>query len=160
MDEREIGEERTMSSESSNDNSDDTPGPSLPTGLTIHVTAETNAGGRRHMEDFLAVKLSPDERYKEIPYLREQAYFGVFDGHGGREAARFARDRLWDVIQDNPKFQMPDADNICDGVTEAFEAVHKEMEPLRGRPQKRVCVGLWGGGPTKNGAQIVTTISI
>ena len=85
------------------------------------------------MEDFLAVKLRPQERFQDVSYLREQAYFGVFDGHGGKEAARFTRDRLWDVIQDNPKYQKPDAENICAGLTEAFEAVHKEMEPMRGR---------------------------
>lgn len=133
-----IEERTTTPSEPSNDE-DTEPIPS-PGGLTIHVTGETNAGGRRHMEDFLAVKLSPDERFKAIPYLREQAYFGVFDGHGGREAARYARDKLWDVIQDNPKFQMPDADNICDGVSEAFETVHRQMEPLRGRGLKNAFV--------------------
>ena len=120
----------------SNESSDDKPTGHSRTAITVQVTAETNAGGRRHMEDFLAVKLRPDERFKDIPYLREQAYFGVFDGHGGKEAARFARDRLWDVIQNNPKFQKPDARNICAGLKESFEEVHKQMEPLRGKAQK------------------------
>lgn len=76
----------------------------MPTkGITISVTAETNAGGRRHMEDYLAVKLCPNEELCKSPDLREQAFVGVFDGHGGKEAAKFARERLWDIIQTQPK---------------------------------------------------------
>lgn len=101
-------------------------------GITISVTAETNAGGRRHMEDYLAVKLCPNERLRQVPHLREQAYIGVFDGHGGKEAAKFARERLWEVIQDQPKYQMNDIESVCESLREAFEALHKEMEPLRG----------------------------
>ena len=102
-------------------------------GITISVTAETNAGGRRHMEDYLAVKLCPNDRLRQVPHLREQAYIGVFDGHGGKEAAKFARERLWDVIQDQPKYQMNDIKSVCESLREAYEALHREMEPLRGR---------------------------
>lgn len=101
--------------------------------VTINVTAETNAGGRRHMEDFITVQLDPDKRFNDIPYLRDQVYVGVFDGHGGKEAALFAKKRLWEVIQDNKKFQTPELVNICESLEESFEAIHKEMEPLRGR---------------------------
>ena len=107
-------------------------------GITISVTAETNAGGRRHMEDYLAVKLCPNDRLRQVPHLREQAYIGVFDGHGGKEAAKFARERLWEVIQDQPKYQMNDIKSVCESLREAYEALHREMEPLRGR-----CMNVW-----------------
>ena len=84
------------------------------------------------MEDYLAVKLCPNERLRQVPHLREQAYIGVFDGHGGKEAAKFARERLWEVIQDQPKYQMNDVESVCDSLREAFVALHREMEPLRG----------------------------
>ncbi len=55
--------------------------------VTIIVLAETNAGGRGYMEDYIAVNLAPNDTLKEIPHMmREQAYIGVFDGHGGVEA--------------------------------------------------------------------------
>ena len=101
-------------------------------GITISVTAETNSGGRRHMEDYLAVRLSPNESLQQHPDLREQAYIGVFDGHGGKEAAKFARERLWDLIQLQPKYLSTDMESIRESIEEAFVALHYEMEPLRG----------------------------
>lgn len=104
----------------------------MPTkGITISVTAETNAGGRRHMEDYLAVKLCPNEELCKSPDLREQAFVGVFDGHGGKEAAKFARERLWDIIQTQPKYLSSDVEAIQESIQEAFVALHQEMEPLR-----------------------------
>ncbi len=101
-------------------------------GITISVTAETNAGGRRHMEDYVAVNLAPSEAsFNEIGYLREQAFIGVFDGHGGKKAAKWARERLWEVIQKQPKFKSPDLKCVRESVIEGFMALHKEMEPLR-----------------------------
>ena len=70
--------------------------------FTISVTTETNSGGKKHMEDYLSVKLAPNENLRQIPELREQAYVAVFDGHGGKEAAKYARERLWDTIQSQP----------------------------------------------------------
>ena len=101
-------------------------------GITISVTAETNAGGRRYMEDYLAVKLSSSEDLSNLPHLREQAYVGVFDGHGGKEAAKYARDRLWEIIQNQPKYQLSDVNSVKESLEEAYVALHEEMEPLRG----------------------------
>lgn len=106
-------------------------------GITISVTAETNAGGRRHMEDYLAVKLQPNEKLLQVPHLREQAFIGVFDGHGGKEAAKFAREHLWDVIQNQPKYRLNDVESVRESLREAFQALHRDMEPLRGTCGKR-----------------------
>ena len=75
------------------------------------------------MEDYLAVRLDP---------LKEQAYIGVFDGHGGKEAAKYARERLWDIIQSQPKYKLSDVSSVKESLQEAFLALHEEMEPLRG----------------------------
>lgn len=107
-------------------------------GLTISVTAETDAGCRRHMEDYLAVKLCPNEELSKLPHLKEQAYIGVFDGHGGKEAAKCARERLWDVIQSQPKYKLSDINSVKESLEEAFVALHKEMEPLRGEESSKV----------------------
>ena len=42
--------------------------------VTISVTAETDAGQKRHMEDNLDVRLAPNETLKKIPALQEQPY--------------------------------------------------------------------------------------
>ena len=100
-------------------------------GVTISVTAETDAGKRRHMEDYLDVRLTPNETLKKIPALREQAFVGVFDGHGGKEAAMYARERLWDLIQEQPKFRSTERQTVVKAIEEAYWALHREMEPLR-----------------------------
>ena len=41
---------------------------------------------------------------------------GVFDGHGGKEAAKFAKERLWDIIQAQPKFRIDDVQSVRDGI--------------------------------------------
>ena len=105
---------------------------STTAGITISVTAETHAGCRKHMEDYLAVKLYPNEELRTLPHLKEQAYIGVFDGHGGKEAAKCARERLWDIIQNQPKYRLSDIESVKESLEEAFLALHKEMEPLRG----------------------------
>ena len=128
--------------------------------VTINVSSETNAGGRRHMEDFVTVQLYPDKRFDDIPFLHDQIYLGVFDGHGGKEAASFAKKRLWEVIQNNPKFSMPQFVHVCESLEESFLALHKEMEPLRGRSKKIVCLFHVWGSTKKNGAQSVTTVSV
>ena len=84
------------------------------------------------MEDYLAVRLSPNEEFNEVPHLKEQAYIGVFDGHGGKEAAKCARERLWDIIQSQPKYKLSDVSSVKESLQEAFLALHEEMEPLRG----------------------------
>ena len=85
------------------------------------------------MEDYLAVRLSPNEAMQRIPELREQAYIGVFDGHGGKEAAKFAREHLWDRIQRQPKYASADSSAILESIKDAYLELHREMEPLRGK---------------------------
>ena len=76
----------------------------MPTnGITISILAETNAGRHRYMEDYVDVHTRPNDTMGNIPELREQIYIGVFDGHGGKEAAKYARDHMWAVIQAQPQ---------------------------------------------------------
>ncbi len=100
-------------------------------GVTLSVKAAKDAGKRGHMEDYFDVRLASDETLKKLPALREQAFVGVFDGHGGKEAALYARERLWDLIQEQTKFRSTDRQTVMKGIEEAYWALHREMEPLR-----------------------------
>ena len=46
------------------------------------------------MEDVFSVAYLQTEDEKDLEY----AFFGIFDGHGGREAAVFAKEHLMDFI--------------------------------------------------------------
>ena len=83
------------------------------------------------MEDYLDVQLSPNEALRSIPDLREQAFVGVFDGHGGREAALYARERFWDLVQEQKNFCTTDRELVAKAIRDAYLALHSEMEPLR-----------------------------
>ena len=88
------------------------------------------------MEDYVSVKLAPNEELRKVPELREQTYAAVFDGHGGKEAAKYARERLWDTIQNQPKFLFSDTESICQGIRDAFECMHLEMLHHRGNTRR------------------------
>lgn len=59
--------------------------------------------------------------------LRSVAYFAVFDGHGGREAALFARDHLWDFIKKQRGFWSNDDEEVCAAIRKGFVACHYAM---------------------------------
>ena len=56
-------------------------------GVNLRVTGHCNQGGRKYMEDVFSVAYQQTEDEKDLEY----AYFGIFDGHGGREAALYAK---------------------------------------------------------------------
>ena len=47
--------------------------------MQIHVTGETHAGARLHMEDYIAVQLYCNEEFCKS---YDHAFMAVFDGHG------------------------------------------------------------------------------
>ena len=56
-------------------------------GLNLRVTGYKHQGGRKYMEDEFGVAYQQTADEKDLEY----AFFGIFDGHGGREAALFAK---------------------------------------------------------------------
>ncbi|XP_046891222.1 protein phosphatase 1D-like [Hypomesus transpacificus] len=66
------------------------------------------------------------ETEKNLPH-RSVAFFAVFDGHGGREAAQFARDYLWEFIKKQRGFWSKDDDEVCSAIRKGFVACHHAM---------------------------------
>uniref|UniRef100_A0A8C1PNP8 Protein phosphatase, Mg2+/Mn2+ dependent, 1Db n=1 Tax=Cyprinus carpio TaxID=7962 RepID=A0A8C1PNP8_CYPCA len=58
---------------------------------------------------------------------RSVAFFAVFDGHGGREAALFARDHLWDFLKKQRGFWSKDYRKVCAAIRKGFIACHHAM---------------------------------
>ena len=56
-------------------------------GLNLRVTGHCNQGGRKYMEDVFSVAYQQTEDELDLEY----AFFGIYDGHGGKEAALFAK---------------------------------------------------------------------
>jgi hypothetical protein len=49
-------------------------------GVNLRGTAHSNQGGRKYMEDMFCVANQPTADDRDLLF----AYFGIFDGHGGR----------------------------------------------------------------------------
>ncbi|KAK7882236.1 hypothetical protein WMY93_028410 [Mugilogobius chulae] len=58
---------------------------------------------------------------------RSVAFFAVFDGHGGAEAAQFARDHLWDFIKKQRGFWSSCDQEVCAAIRKGFVACHHAM---------------------------------
>lgn len=57
----------------------------------------------------------------------EFAYFGIFDGHGGAEASKFARDNLLDEITKYESFWSDNDDDILEAIKTGFIDAHHGM---------------------------------
>ncbi|XP_032401155.1 protein phosphatase, Mg2+/Mn2+ dependent, 1Da isoform X1 [Xiphophorus hellerii] len=58
---------------------------------------------------------------------RSVAFFAVFDGHGGSEAAQFARDCLWEYIKKQRGFWSNCDREVCSAIRKGFVACHHAM---------------------------------
>ncbi|XP_059188013.1 protein phosphatase, Mg2+/Mn2+ dependent, 1Da [Centropristis striata] len=69
----------------------------------------------------------PDEPSSTNPSRRSVAFFAVFDGHGGREAAQFARDYLWEFMKKQRGFWSDCDREVCSAIRKGFVACHHAM---------------------------------
>ncbi|KAI8507284.1 Protein phosphatase 1D [Branchiostoma belcheri] len=88
--------------------------------LSLRVTAEANQGGRKYMEDLICINFEREQGY-------EMAFFAVFDGHGGKDAAQFARENLYANIKKQNGFFSRDNDKVCKAIRQGFLETHKAM---------------------------------
>ncbi|GFQ99978.1 protein phosphatase 1D [Trichonephila clavata] len=92
-------------------------------GLNLRVTGHCNQGGRKYMEDAFVVAYQQSEDQKDLEY----AYFGIFDGHGGREAALYAKEHLMNNIVCQKSFWSDDDNQVLKAIRDGFLATHHAM---------------------------------
>jgi len=92
-------------------------------GLNLRVTGHCNQGGRKYMEDVFSVAYQQTEDEMDLEY----AFFGIFDGHGGKEAAVFAKEHLMDNITKLPNFWSEDDDLVLGAIREGFLSTQQAM---------------------------------
>jgi len=84
------------------------------------------------MEDYVAVNQAPREEFKTSdPLYKHTVFSGVFDGHGGSEAAQYASNNLWNEIQNQDKFWLEDEVKVKESLEEAYKVINKKMENIR-----------------------------
>ncbi|CAG0888268.1 unnamed protein product [Cyprideis torosa] len=96
-------------------------GPTI--GANLRVTGHCNQGDRKYMEDVFCVAYQQTEDSKGLEY----AFFGIYDGHGGREAAHFAKEHLMDMIVSQKNFWEDNDESVLKAIREGFIQTHAAM---------------------------------
>uniref|UniRef100_A0A6I8SQL0 PPM-type phosphatase domain-containing protein n=1 Tax=Xenopus tropicalis TaxID=8364 RepID=A0A6I8SQL0_XENTR len=124
----------------------------METPFTLRVSFSSDQGGRKYMEDVTQILVEPEPGEDDQPWSEEEegagtpgrncrrersssptggrqtvAFFAVYDGHGGREAAHFARDHLWGYITKQKGFMSRDPEEVCAAIRKGFVACHHAM---------------------------------
>ncbi|KAH8368225.1 hypothetical protein KR084_008583 [Drosophila pseudotakahashii] len=111
------------SSSASNSNSHSNPSPCSSLGVNMRVTGQCSQGGRKYMEDQFSVA------YQESPITHEleYAFFGIYDGHGGPEAAFFAKEHLMLEIVKRKQFWSDRDEDVLTAIREGYISTHFAM---------------------------------
>ncbi|GCB63890.1 hypothetical protein scyTo_0007456, partial [Scyliorhinus torazame] len=109
--------------------------------FSLRISVYSDQGGRKYMEDVTQVVIESEAEPGEAESEEEEAvaggsggeprpgvaFFAVFDGHGGREAAVFARDNLWKCIKKQRGFLSEDPEEFRGAIRKGFIACHYAM---------------------------------
>ncbi|KAJ8687577.1 hypothetical protein QAD02_023371 [Eretmocerus hayati] len=95
----------------------------LSIGVNLRVTGHCNQGGRKYMEDMFSVAYQQSSNDRELEY----AFFGIFDGHGGGEAATFAKENLMDIIVKQKNFWSDNDDDVLKAIRDGYVNTHYAM---------------------------------
>ncbi|KAF5284198.1 hypothetical protein FQR65_LT00198 [Abscondita terminalis] len=92
-------------------------------GVNLRVTGHCRQGGRKYMEDFFSVAYQQTQDERDLEY----AFFGIYDGHGGVEAAAFAKEHLMDLIVKQKNFWSNNDEDVLKAIKEGYIATHYAM---------------------------------
>lgn len=105
--------------------------PKMPAsiGVNLRVTGHCRQGGRKYMEDFFSVAYQQTEDERDLEY----AFFGIYDGHGGAEAAAYAKEHLMETIVRHKNFWSDADEDILRAIKDGYIATHYAMWKEQGR---------------------------
>lgn len=92
-------------------------------GVNLRVTGHCRQGGRKYMEDFFSVAYQQTEDERDLEY----AFFGMYDGHGGPEAAAYAKEHLMEFIVRQKSFWSENDDDVLRAIKDGYIATHYAM---------------------------------
>ncbi|XP_012288635.1 uncharacterized protein LOC105704189 isoform X2 [Orussus abietinus] len=95
----------------------------LSIGVNLRVTGYCNQGGRKYMEDMFSVAFQQTSDDKDLEY----AFFGIFDGHGGGEAATFAKEHLMNIIVKQKNFWSDKDEDVLRAIRDGYVNTHYAM---------------------------------
>ncbi|KXJ20314.1 Protein phosphatase 1D [Exaiptasia diaphana] len=118
--------------------------------MDIVISSDAHQGDREYMEDLTS---TIHERVSFAAGNIDQYYIAVYDGHGGSEAAYFARKMLWNTIKKQRGFYSNDPAHVVKAIKEGFLATHRAMWKESDKWPKYKC--FW---PSTSGTTVSTVI--
>lgn len=106
--------------------------------LRLRISVSSHQGSRKYMEDeFVIIHYEPptltttikngNDHQESNVFHKSFAFLGIFDGHGGDQAARYSRQNLCHNIVRQRKFWSDDDDQVCLAIHKGFVRTQKEM---------------------------------
>jgi protein phosphatase 1D len=112
--------------------------------VNMRVTANSMQGQRKYMEDCYKIRFqretgSSNTNIKDDCQNSANSnnngqssdilfsYFGIFDGHGGKEAAQFAKEKLYWRIVELDDFWSDDDEKVLAAIRMGFVQCHMDM---------------------------------
>ena len=92
--------------------------------VILRVTGFQHKGDRDYMQDFCSMT---HQENQDVGGDHLWAVFGVYDGHGGTEAAEYTKENLIKTITESPKFGSIDDNQVVSAIREGFTKVHETM---------------------------------
>jgi len=89
------------------------------------LTGSSSKGDRAYMEDCFSVAYNYESEFVDPQY--EYLFLGVFDGHGGSEAAKYAKAHLESNITRHRGFWSRRDADVLKAIREGFLQTHNEM---------------------------------
>lgn len=102
-------------------------------GLNVLATVGRTQGQRLHMEDQVKISLgsyAPKPTWKNLQDDDTScfSYYALFDGHGGQEAALYAKENLLHHITKRKNFWSTRDQLVLKAIKDGFLSCHKAME--------------------------------
>ncbi|XP_043114803.1 protein phosphatase, Mg2+/Mn2+ dependent, 1Da [Puntigrus tetrazona] len=121
-DELDAAERGEISAPATDQNSDASIQDSIPGSITVTYVQDDEPSSTLQQASMPSSHPSKSARRP-----RAVGMFAVFDGHGGSDAARFARSHLWDHIKKQRGFWSEDDDEVCAALRKGFVSCHHAM---------------------------------
>lgn len=87
--------------------------------MEYRYSKSDDRGTRKYMEDVMHTT------HEDFP--DKISYFAVFDGHGGKEAASYARSNLWKTLKADKGLLSQDPEIVKTALRSAFLKTHNDM---------------------------------
>jgi protein phosphatase 1D len=109
--------------------------------INMRVTANSVQGHRKYMEDCYKIRfqressLQQQQNHNKTISDQQQlaqsdilfSYFGIFDGHGGKEASQNCKEKLYWKIIELDDFWSDDDSKVLNAIRNGFVKCHMDM---------------------------------